>query len=102
MEANAGELPYKVNELGRRVDGFHKRLGGVEVKQSDQTTAIAILKRDEEEIRADIADIKKVVEDEGKRNRASNNRLIGAMIAVSVSTIGSAITYALASGGGHP
>lgn len=102
MEASSGaELPYKISELNRRVDGFHKRIGGVEVVQSGHTTDIAILKRDEQEIRQDIAEIKKVVEEEGQRNRQSNNRLIGAMVGLSVSAIGSALTFALASGS-HP
>lgn len=96
-----GSLPFEVRELGRRVDGVHKRIGGVEVRQADQTTEIAVLKRDGEEMRGDIAEIKHVVEEEGKRNRASNNRVIGAVIALAVSALGSAITFALAAGG-HP
>jgi transcription antitermination factor NusA-like protein len=94
-------IPFEVKELVRRVDGFHERIGRVEGKQSNHTTDIAILKRDGEEIRTDIAEIKKVVEDEGRRNRASNNRVIGAMIGLAVSAVGSAIAFALASGG-HP
>lgn len=94
-------LPYEVRDLKGQLGRVHKRIGGIEVKQSDHTTDIAILKRDREEMKEDISDIKKVVEDEGKRNRASNNRLIGAVIALAVSALGSAITFAL-SAGGHP
>lgn len=96
-----GSLPFEVKELGRRVDGAHKRIGGVEVTQSDHNIDIAVLKRDGEEMRGDIAEIKAVVEREGQRNRASNNRVIGAIIALAVSAVGSAITFALSSGG-HP
>lgn len=99
--AEASSIPFEVKELGRRMEGVHRRLGGVEVKQSGHTTEIAILERGEEEMRKDIAEIKSVVEKEGERNRASNNRVIGAVIALAVSALGSAITFAL-SNGGHP
>lgn len=95
-------IPYEVKEMNRRVDGFHRRMGAVEVVQQSHTTDIAVLKRDGEEIRKDIAEIKLTVEEEGKRNRASNNRVVGAMIGLAVSAVGSAITFALASGGAHP
>lgn len=94
-------LPFEVKDLGRRMDGVHRRLGGVEVVASGHTTDIAVLKRDVDEMRKDISDIKKIVEEEGERNRASNNRLIAAVLVLATSAVGSAITFAL-SGGGHP
>jgi hypothetical protein len=87
--------------LDRRVSGLHRSVGALSTDVGQNKTDIAVLKRDGEEMREDISDIKKVVEEEGKRNRASNNRLIGAVIALSVSAVGSAITFALTSGG-HP
>jgi hypothetical protein len=99
MEGNS--IPYEVRDLKSGVSRLHKRVGGIEVRQSGHNTDIAILQRDGAEMQADIAEIKKVVEKEGERNRASNNRVIAAVIALAVSALGSAVTFAL-SAGGHP
>lgn len=100
MEANAA-IQIELREHDRRLSGLHRTVGGLSVEVGGSKTDIEILKRDVREVSGDIADIKKAVEEEGKRNRASNSRVIWALVTLSLSAAGSAITVAITLGG-HP
>jgi hypothetical protein len=99
MEASPVQI--QLREHDRRISGLHKTVGVHSVEISGHKTDIEVLKRDVREVAGDIADIKDVVEEEGKRNRASNSRVIWALVGLALSAAGSAITVAITLGG-HP
>lgn len=94
-------IQIELREHDRRISGLHKSVGGHSTEIANHRTDIEVLKRDVREVAGDIADIKEAVEEEGKRNRASNNRVIWALVGLSLSAAGSAITVAITLGG-HP
>lgn len=100
MEANAA-FQIELREHDRRINGLHGRIGDTQVTVADHSTEIAVIKRDQVEIRKDIAELKIVVEEEGEKNRASNARVIYALATFALTTAGSAITIAFTLGG-HP
>jgi transcription antitermination factor NusA-like protein len=99
MESSPVQI--ELREHDRRISGLHRTVGGLSVDVAQHKTDIEVLKRDVHEVADDIADIKKAVEEEGKRNRASNNKVIWALVTLALSTAGSAIAVSLTLGG-HP
>jgi septal ring factor EnvC (AmiA/AmiB activator) len=99
MEASAAEVRLANHES--RLNANHDSLAKIRDVAADHETRISVITTELRETREDVADIKKVVEDEGKRNRASNNRVVWALVGLALSAAGSAITVALTLGG-HP
>ena len=97
----ASPIQIQLREHDRRISGLHQTVGAHSGEIWGHKTDIEVLKRDVREVAGDIADIKQVVEEEGRRNRASNNRVIWALVGLSLSAAGSAITVAVTLGG-HP
>jgi hypothetical protein len=99
MEGSA--VQFELREHDRRISGLHRTVGGLSTDVGQHKTDIAVLKRDLNEVSNDVKAIKEAVEEEGRRNRASNGKVIWALVGLSLSAAGSAITVALTLGG-HP
>jgi len=99
MEASAIEIRLRQHE--ERLAANHDSVSRLRDVSANHETRISVITTELRETREDVAEIKKVVEEEGKRNRASNNRVVWALVGLSLSAAGSAITVALTLGG-HP
>lgn len=94
-------MENEMRHLAGRQRSHHKRIGGLEVKVSDLQRDQGITKAEVQGLREDIKEVKEVVEREGEANRASNNRLLMALVGFALTAAGSAITIAITIGG-HP
>jgi len=99
MEANA--IEFRLRNHDARLDAAQDSITRLRDVSANHETRISVITTELRETRGDVAEIKKVVEEEGKRNRASNNRVVWALVGLSLSAAGSAITVALTLGG-HP
>lgn len=72
----ADAVPYRLDEHDRRLEGHHRRIGSIEVKNADQDRAINGLEHDVKEARSDVTKIEAAIEksDEKRENEGSANR----------------------------
>jgi len=99
MEASAIEIRLRQHE--ERLTKNDDSVSRLRDTSARHDTEISVMRTELRETREDVTEIKKVVEEEGRRNRASNNRVVWALVGLSLSAAGSAITVALTLGG-HP
>lgn len=85
--------------MGNRASSMHKRVGGIQVEMSDAKREIGEVKTEVRGLKEDIAEVKHTVEREGEANRASNNRLLMALVGFALTAAGSAMTIAITIGG---
>jgi ParB-like chromosome segregation protein Spo0J len=121
MEGSA--VPFELREHDRRISALHKTVGGLSTDLGGNKTDIKILQRDVKDVEGDVADLKDAIEKEGEKNRkallaatekyekaqkesddkyrGTSNRLLAVVFALVLSAAGSALTFALSTGG-HP
>lgn len=90
MEASVPVLEERLRTLDARTRSTHDSLSKVRDGVAAQEVKTALLEASIVEMRSDMEDLKK-----------SNNRVVGALVTLSLSTVGSAI-YIAVSLGSHP
>lgn len=95
-----GTIENEMRHIAGRQRSHHKRIGGLEVKVSNIERDLSVTQTEVAGLKDDIKEVKEVVEREGEANRASNNRLLMALVGFALTAAGSAITVAITVGGG--
>lgn len=72
MEANAAN--YRLEEHDRRLSGHHKRIGAIEVKNSDQDKALVGLEHDVHDLDQKVSRIEVAIEKSDGKRDASEER----------------------------
>lgn len=99
MAMDPGAIENELVNLGNRASSMHRRVGGIQVEVGDVKAEVIKLDTEVKGLREDIAEVKTVVEKEGEANRASNNRLLMALVGFALTAAGSALTVAITLGG---
>ncbi len=109
MEAMGG-IKEAIKNLNGRASAMHKRVGGIQVEVGDARSDIRVLQTEVDDLRGDIErvdstiqregeSLRKLIREESATNRASNNKVIMALIGFALTAAGSAITIAFTLGG---